>query len=251
MYFGKNIKKIRSIKKLSQQAFAELFGLKRSSIGSYEEERADPKLEIIIKIAKHYNISVDNLVNKEITINELYNFHLPNEQSIEEQLKKNDLAKKNKIKAISLISSADILLKSLEHAKLESVSKISLPGLTENHIAIEINNNKLFQIPKHLKVNDIVIVDSKYELEDGLRTKDLFFLIKYESILSIAEIKQINKKEILLVSTDGIPVTIHKSKTEFILPIVKNITDSLQFNISESDRIKKLEFLVDDLYNRI
>ena len=79
MYFGKNIKKIRSIKKISQMVFAEMFGLKRSSVGSYEEERAEPKLEVIIKIAKHFNISVDSLVNREITVNELYNFHLPNE----------------------------------------------------------------------------------------------------------------------------------------------------------------------------
>lgn len=251
MYFGKNIKKIRSIKKLSQHAFAELFGLKRSSIGSYEEERADPKLEIIIKIAKHFNISVDSLVNKEITINELYNFHLPNEEIIEAQLKKKDLAIKNKIKAISLISSAHIMLKSLERAKSESDSKISLPGLTENHIAIEINNNNFFQIPGHLKVNDIVIVDSKYKLEDELSANGFLFLIKHENILSIAEIKQINKKEILLVSTNGIPVTIHKSKTDFIVPIVKNITNNLQFNSNASDRIKKLEFLVNDLYNRI
>ena len=251
MYFGKNIKKIRSIKKLSQQAFAELFGLKRSSIGSYEEERADPKLEIIIKIAKHFNISVDSLVNKEITINELYNFHLPNEQITDEQLKKNDLAKKNKIKAISLISTAHLVLKSLEHAESEADSKISLPGLTENHIAIEISKNSLFQIPGHLKVNDIIIVDSKYEVEDELSAKDFFFLIKHENILSIAEIKQINEQEILLVATKGIPVTIHKSKTDFIVPIVKNITNNLPFNVSESDRIKKLEFLVNDLYDRL
>lgn len=251
MYFGKNIKKIRSIKKLSQQAFAELFGLKRSSIGSYEEERADPKLEIIIKIAKHFNISVDSLVNKEITINELYNFHLPNEHVIETELKRNDLAKKNKIKAIALISSAHIVLKSLEHAKSESGSKISLPGLTENHIAIEINNSNFFQIPEYLKMNDIVIVDSKYKLDEETNAKDFLFLIKHENILSIAEIKQINKKEILLISTNGIPVTILKSKTDFIVPIVKNITNNLQFNTNESDRIKKLEFLVNDLYNRI
>ena len=35
-FFGKNIKKIRIAKKLSQTAFAELFGLKRTALGAYE-----------------------------------------------------------------------------------------------------------------------------------------------------------------------------------------------------------------------
>lgn len=36
---GRNIKKIRSVKGLSQQAFAYLFSLTRGNISSYEELR--------------------------------------------------------------------------------------------------------------------------------------------------------------------------------------------------------------------
>ena len=44
-FFGKNIKKIRSVKSLSQQAFADLFDLKRGTLGAYEEGRSEPKIE--------------------------------------------------------------------------------------------------------------------------------------------------------------------------------------------------------------
>ena len=44
-HFGANIKKIRSIKKLSQSAFADLFSLTRSSVAAYEEGRAEPKYD--------------------------------------------------------------------------------------------------------------------------------------------------------------------------------------------------------------
>ena len=53
-YFGKNIRKIRSLKSLSQQAFAELFDLKRGTLGAYEEGRSEPKLETLIKIASNF-----------------------------------------------------------------------------------------------------------------------------------------------------------------------------------------------------
>ena len=48
-FFGKNIRKIRSVKTLSQQAFAELFDLKRGTLGAYEEGRSEPKIETILQ----------------------------------------------------------------------------------------------------------------------------------------------------------------------------------------------------------
>jgi transcriptional regulator with XRE-family HTH domain len=73
-YFGKNIRKIRIAKKMTQTEFAELFELKRTALGSYEEGRAEPKIDTIIKIADHFNLSLDQLLRKEITINEIFRF---------------------------------------------------------------------------------------------------------------------------------------------------------------------------------
>lgn len=73
-YIGKNIKKIRGIKSLSQQAFAELFDLKRATLGAYEEQRSEPKVETIIQIANHFSIPIDDLLTKELTVNQLLKF---------------------------------------------------------------------------------------------------------------------------------------------------------------------------------
>ncbi len=71
---GKNIKKIRSVKGLSQQAFADIFNLKRATMGAYEEERSEPKIETVIKIANYFSISIDDLLTKELTVNSLVQF---------------------------------------------------------------------------------------------------------------------------------------------------------------------------------
>jgi len=73
-FFGKNIKKIRSVKSLSQQAFADLFDLKRGTLGAYEEGRSEPKVETIIKIANYFSISIDDMLTHELTVNELLRF---------------------------------------------------------------------------------------------------------------------------------------------------------------------------------
>ena len=73
-FIGKNIKKIRTVKKLSQASFAELFNLARASVGAYEEGRAEPKIDTIVQIAHYFGLSIDLLLNKELTINDLFKF---------------------------------------------------------------------------------------------------------------------------------------------------------------------------------
>ena len=73
-HIGKNIRKLRTVKKLSQAAFAELFGLARPSVGAYEEGRSEPKMETLVLIAQHFGLSIDLLLTKELTVNELYHF---------------------------------------------------------------------------------------------------------------------------------------------------------------------------------
>ncbi|MGZ2369991.1 helix-turn-helix domain-containing protein [Ancylomarina sp. YFZ004] len=251
MHFGKNIKKIRSIKKLSQVAFAEMFGLKRSSIGSYEEERAEPKLEIIIKIAKYFNISVDSLVNREITVNELYNFHLPDEIIDNNKGIKKIKGKKQLTKEISLISSNDILLKTLEHATSRSECQINLPGLNDKQIAINVEKNVFGHLPKYIGLNDIIIVQTEFELNNELNVPGRLFFVKTKNTLGIGEIKRIKENEFLLVSSDKAPVAIAEKELDYLLPVVKHISNSPVINQTESERIRKMELLINDLYNRI
>ncbi|CAL2104354.1 Transcriptional regulator [Tenacibaculum sp. 190130A14a] len=73
-FFGKNIKKIRGVKGMSQQAFAELFDLKRATLGAYEEGRSEPKIETIIKIANYFSITIDDILTSELTVNALLRF---------------------------------------------------------------------------------------------------------------------------------------------------------------------------------
>ncbi|MDR2914333.1 MAG: helix-turn-helix domain-containing protein [Tannerella sp.] len=72
---GKNIKKIRNVKGLSQQAFADLFGLTRGNISSYEESRAEPKIEVMIKIANFFSIPLDAFIEKDLSVNELLHYN--------------------------------------------------------------------------------------------------------------------------------------------------------------------------------
>ncbi len=79
-YIGKNIKKIRSLKKISQAEYAKIFSLTRGTIGAYEEERAEPKIDTIIQMANYFGLSIDAFLNKELTVNDLYSLDMVNEK---------------------------------------------------------------------------------------------------------------------------------------------------------------------------
>lgn len=251
MNFGKNIKKIRSIKKLSQTAFAEIFELKRSSIGAYEEGRAEPKLEIIIKIAKYFSISVDSLVNSEMTVNKLYNFHLFDEYLQEGQYSENEKLKQSEIVNIPLVSTKDIVLKSLEQVIKDSQSHISLLGLNNKQLAILIDENSFNHLPKQIVSNDIIIIGTELELNTEVNLTDKLWLVKSKNTVSIGEVKRINKEELLFIDPNMVPVVLQKKELDYMFSVDKHVSSNPRVGNSETDRIRKLELMINDLYNRI
>ncbi len=246
MKFGRNIKKIRTIKKLSQTAFAEIFELKRSSIGAYEEERAEPKLETIIKIATYFNISIDSLVNDDITVNELVNFYL-----LDELLQSKKGTPSNRLFSISFTESKQLLVKTLEQTILKSEQKITLPNLKKNDLAIEIERTDFEYIPSNIKSKDIIIIDSTFNLGGKQTIGNRLFIIKHKNNLSIGEIKIRNNQEVLLIKNHCAPIYMKILELDFIAPIDTHISNSPKIKHSESEQLQKLEHLVNDLYKRL
>ncbi|UJP66058.1 helix-turn-helix domain-containing protein [Mongoliitalea daihaiensis] len=75
--FGKNIKKIRNVRGLTQAQLADMLDVSRGVISSYEEGRAEPKIETIMKTAEVFNLTIDALLTSNITVNQLSGFTLP------------------------------------------------------------------------------------------------------------------------------------------------------------------------------
>ena len=66
-YLNQNIRHIRKQKGYTQAELAERIGVKRSLIGAYEEFRAEPKIETIQKLAYLFDLSLDQLINQDLS----------------------------------------------------------------------------------------------------------------------------------------------------------------------------------------
>ncbi len=59
---GKQLKMLREINEKSQQEVCSALNIEQSTLANYENNKRIPKLEILIKLAEYYNVSVDYLL---------------------------------------------------------------------------------------------------------------------------------------------------------------------------------------------
>ncbi len=59
---GERLKQLRLSKKMTQEALAKKLGVSISTVGMYERGQRNPDNEMLIKISKVFNISIDNLL---------------------------------------------------------------------------------------------------------------------------------------------------------------------------------------------
>ena len=67
-FAGKNLRYLRRLRGWTQEEFANKLKIKRSLVGAYEEERAEPRLEVLQNICSIFKLSLDDLFLKDLTV---------------------------------------------------------------------------------------------------------------------------------------------------------------------------------------
>lgn len=65
--FAKNIRVLRNLKKLSQDQLSTEMSIQRSRLGSYEEGRAEPPYDLLVKFSDYFHVAVDALVRGDLS----------------------------------------------------------------------------------------------------------------------------------------------------------------------------------------
>ena len=153
-HFGRNIKKIRTVKNLSQQAFADLFDLKRATLGAYEEGRSEPKIENIIKVANHFSVSIDDLLTRDLTVNELLKF----KGGITTDVMSLTREHFTEVPCITENNASDYILHHNKEPFIKEMPVLKLPVKNDKPLrGFTINNLEMTSHDKGLFPNDIVI----------------------------------------------------------------------------------------------
>lgn len=68
MNFGKNLRKLRKLKRVSQQKIAEIIGVSQRTISHYEKGESEPSLLCLCKIAECLKVSTDELLGFKLSV---------------------------------------------------------------------------------------------------------------------------------------------------------------------------------------
>lgn len=64
--FSKNLKILRGIKKISQSQLAKELHVSQATINLWENKQREPTLSRIISVANYFDVSLEELINKNI-----------------------------------------------------------------------------------------------------------------------------------------------------------------------------------------
>jgi transcriptional regulator with XRE-family HTH domain len=66
---NRNLKYLRKLRGWTQEEFAQKLRIKRSLLGAYEEERAEPRIDILEVVADMFKLTLDDLLRKDVSDN--------------------------------------------------------------------------------------------------------------------------------------------------------------------------------------
>jgi transcriptional regulator with XRE-family HTH domain len=169
-FAGKNLKYLRKLRGLTQEEFAMKLNIKRSLLGAYEEERAEPRIDVLELVSDSFKISLDELLRKDLS--EVKGSYLVKRR--QQKL----MSENNLIQFVPVKAAAGYLAGYADQEFIDELNTFTLPMLgAGQYRAFEIVGDSMLPTPSgsiivgekvennadHLKNNQAYIVVSRNE----------------------------------------------------------------------------------------
>ena len=188
---GLNLKYLRKLRGLTQEEFANKLGIKRSLIGAYEEERAEPRLDVLEMVAEMYKLSLDELFLKDLS----------NESSsylMKRRRQKMMSEERNVIHFVPVKATAGYLAGYGDSEFIDELNTFTLPMLAGGHYrAFEIIGDSMLPTPS----GSIIVGEKTNNLEDTKNNSPYIVVSRNEGIVYKRVVRNAkNKGKVTLVS---------------------------------------------------
>ena len=188
---GQNLKYLRKLRGWTQEEFATKLGIKRSLIGAYEEERADPRLDVLEILADIFKLSLDELLLKDLS-NTADNYLAKRRQQ------KMMSADRNVIHFVPVKAAAGYLASYADTEFIDELNTFTLPMLAGgNYRAFEIIGDSMLPTP-----SGSIIVGEKIENATDIKNSQAYIVVSRNEGIVYKRIEKNNrsKSKLTLVS---------------------------------------------------
>lgn len=188
-YVNSNLRYLRKLRGWTQEEMASKLGIKRSLLGAYEEERAEPRTEILEQISDMFHVSIDDLLRSDLSSRE------GSYQDRRRQLKNEP---RQIIEFVPVKAAAGYLAGYQDQEFLEELNTFTLPMLGAGHFrAFEISGDSMLPVP-----SGSVVVGHRISDWDEIGNNQAHIVVTQESGIVYKRIvkNNRNKAKITLVS---------------------------------------------------
>lgn len=206
---GLNLKYLRKLRGWTQEEFAGKLNIKRSLLGAYEEERADPRLDVLEIIGDIFKLSLDELLLKDLS-NQSGSYLMKRRQQ------KMMSADRNIIHFVPVKAAAGYLAGYADSEFIDELNTFTLPMLSGGHYrAFEIIGDSMLPTP-----SGSIIVGEKVNSMDDVKTNMAYIVIsRNEGIVYKRIIKSNKTKNKVSLASDNPTYQPYQVNTEDIIEL--------------------------------
>lgn len=188
---GLNLKYLRKLRGWTQEEFAGKLNIKRSLVGAYEEERADPRLDVLEIVADIFKLSLDELLLKDLS-NQTGSYLMKRRQQ------KMMTADRNIIHFVPVKAAAGYLAGYADNEFIDELNTFTLPMLTGgNYRAFEIIGDSMLPTPS----GSIIVGEKVEDIENAKNNIPYIVVSRNEGIVYKRIVKSNrSKNKVSLVS---------------------------------------------------
>lgn len=189
---NQNLKYLRKLRGWTQEEFAQKIGIKRSLVGAYEEERAEPNYEVLETVSDLFKVSIDDLLRKDLS--ETKGSYLSKRRMMKMA------SEHNVIHFVPVKAAAGYLNGYADPEFLDELNTFTLPMLSGGtYRAFEIVGDSMLPTP-----SGSVIVGEKVQNLDDVKNNNAYIILsKSEGVVYKRVLKSNRSKNKLTLVSDN------------------------------------------------
>ncbi len=237
---NQNLKYLRKLRGWTQEEFAQKLKIKRSLLGAYEEERAEPRIDVLEVVCDIFKLTLDEILRKDLSDN-----------------KSNYLAKRRAMKLatgrpdipfVPVKAAAGYLAGYADPEFVDELNTFTLPMLTGgNYRAFEIIGDSMLPTP-----SGSVIVGEKVETIDDLKNDSACIVVsRNEGIVYKRVQKHGRSKDKLTLVSDNPVYHPYTVRSEDVLEMWKAQLVIARANQQQRWDMGQLANMVTDLQQQV
>lgn len=237
---GQNLKYLRKLRGWTQEEFAAKLGIKRSLLGAYEEERAEPRIDVLEIVGDMFKLTLDELLRKELS--DTKGNYLSRRRAQKMTSATND------IQLVPVKAAAGYLAGYADPEFLDELNTFTLPMLAPgNYRAFEIVGDSMLPTTS----GSVIVGEKVDDLEEVKSNQTYVVVSRNEGIVYKRVMKNNKSRTKLTLVSDNTAYQPYNVNTDDVLEVWKAQMIISKANIQQRWDVNQLANLVSNLQDQV